>query len=110
MPSVPENSYVSPFTRLSRLLRIFVALLLAFYLLDASWFYLRRSYPQSGLASGSIHRRRVLAISDKGGKTEYTIDAVQPEEDIPCVHSLFPHATQKPCWYVARHANDPIPI
>jgi hypothetical protein len=110
MPSMPVDNYVSPFSRLSRHLRIALALLMALYLLDAIWFYIRRTYPEAGQASGSVHRRRLLAIADKGGKTEYTIDALQPEEDIPCAHSLFPHAGQKPCWYVVRHANDPIPM
>ena len=110
MPNSPADPFPSPFTRLSRILQIALALLLALFLLDALWFYLRRSYPPAGQATGSVHRRRILAISNKGGKTEYAIDAVHPEEDIPCVHSLFPHASQKPCWYVARHANDPIPM
>lgn len=105
-----DEAYVSPANLLSCLLRIALALLLALYLFDAFWFYVRRNYPGLGQASGSVHRKRLLAISDKGGKTEYTIDAVQPEEDIPCAHSLFPHAAQNPCWYVARHAKDPIPM
>lgn len=110
MHNAPAEAYVSPFTRLSRFLRIALALLLALYFFDALWFYIRRTYPKVGQASSSIHRRRILAIGNKGGKTEYAIDAVQPEEDIPCANSLFPHASQKPCWYVSRHANDPIPI
>jgi hypothetical protein len=35
---------------------------------------------------------------------------VRPEEDVPCSRSLFPQAGKRPCWYVARHANDPISI
>ena len=110
MHNPPAQPYVSPLTKLSRLLRIAVALLLALFFLDAIWFYIRRAYPAAGKSSSSIHRRRILAIANKGGKTEYTIDAVQPEEDIPCANSLFPHAAQKPCWYVTRHAKDPIPM
>jgi hypothetical protein len=110
MPNTPAIDSRSPVAKLSRLLRVTVALLLALYLLDASWFYVRRSYAAAGQASGSVHRRRILAISKKGGKTEYQTDSLQPEEDIPCAHSFFPHAAQKPCWYVTRHAGDPIPM
>jgi hypothetical protein len=102
--------YGSPLERLSRVARIVLALLLTLYFLDAFRFYVRRTYPKLGQASGSVHRRRLLAISNKGGKTEYRTDALQPEEDIPCAHSLFPHAAQQPCWYVVRHAKDPIPM
>jgi len=110
MHNEPNVAPPSPITRLSRFLRVALVLLLAVYLLDSAWFYLRRAYPGAGQASGSVHRMRLLAISDKGNKTEYTIDALQPEEDIPCAHSLFSHAAQKPCWYVVRHAKDPIPM
>ena len=78
------------------------------YSADFLWFHARLNVPQAGSATGSIHRTRLLAIPGKGGKTEYQVDALQPEEDIRCVHSLFPHAGQNPCWYVARYANDPI--
>jgi hypothetical protein len=110
MPSDPAQLYLSPFAKISRLLRIALALLFTIYFLDVVWFYARRTYPELGTSSGSIHRKRLLAISNKGNKTEYTIDAVRPEEDLPCAHSLFSHGAQKPCWYLARHANDPIPM
>jgi hypothetical protein len=41
---------------------------------------------------------------------DYEIDSQQPEEDVPCAHSLFSQAGMRPCWYVKRHANDPIPM
>jgi hypothetical protein len=98
-----------PVTKLAwRLLRIGAALLIATYLVDSAWFFLRNAYPAAGQASGSVHRVRLLAIPDKAGKTEYEIDAVQPEEDVPCSHSIFSHGGQRPCWYVTRHAKDPI--
>lgn len=90
--------------------KVAVAVLLVVYLLDAAWFYIRRTYPGAGKATGSVHRVRLLAIANKGGKTEFRVDAVQPEEDLPCANSLFWQGGQRPCWYVARHANDPIPI
>jgi hypothetical protein len=110
MPNNPADFSPSPLVKISHLARLFIALLIVVYLVDAVWFYVRRSDSEIGQASGSVHRKRLLAISDKGGKTEYTIDAVEPEEDIPCALSLFSHAGQKPCWYVTRHAADPIPM
>jgi hypothetical protein len=91
-----------------RIASLCLALLLAAYLLDTLWFQMRAWSPRLGRASGSIHRIRLLAIQDKGNKTEYQLDAIQPEEDVPCANSLFPHSSENPCWYVARHAKDPI--
>jgi len=84
--------------------------LAAVWVADAAWFYVRRSYPRAGNASGSVHRVRLLAIPDKGNKVEFQVDALQPEEDVPCASSIFPHGGQNPCWYVVRHAKDPIPM
>ena len=85
-----------------------VALFVLLYILDFAWYELRTFFPQLGQATGSVHRIRLLAIPSKGNKTEYEIDAVHPEEDVPCSHSIFPHSGNRPCWYMVRHANDPI--
>jgi len=87
-----------------------LALLLAAYLVDFTWYECRVHLPKLGAASGSVHRVRLLAIASKGNKVQYEVDTVQPEEDLPCAHSLFPQAGNRPCWYVAKHANDPIPM
>jgi hypothetical protein len=78
------------------------------YLLDFSWYYLRLNFPSLGSAASSLHRIRLIAIPGKANKVEYELDSVQPEEDVPCTRTLFPHSGQAPCWYVARHINDPI--
>jgi hypothetical protein len=87
-----------------------LALLLLLYLFDSLSFQLRLHYPAVGRATGSVHRIRLLAIPGKANKVQYQIDALQPEEDLPCAQSLFPHAGLRPCWYVTRHASDPIPM
>ncbi len=87
-----------------------VALFVALYLFDFAWYELRVLIPKLGASVGSVHRIRLLAISSKGSKIDYEIDAVHPEEDVPCSHSLFPHSGNRPCWYMVRHANDPIPM
>jgi len=87
-----------------------VALYLVIYAGDFLWLQLRAHYPVVGPTTGSVHRIRLLAIPLKNNKVEYQIDAQKPEEDLPCVRSLFPHAGIRPCWYVTRHAKDPIPM
>jgi hypothetical protein len=91
-------------------MKILAIVVAAVWVVDTSWFYIRRSYPAAGKASGSVHRVRLLAIPDKGNRTEYEVDALQPEEDVPCANSIFPHGGERPCWYVMRHAKDPIPM
>ena len=43
-------------------------------------------------------------------KTEYEFDTQQPEVDAPCVHALFPHLGDSPCWYLQRNSQKPIPM
>ena len=94
----------------ARVAAIVVALVLLVYAVDFAWYELRLHSPKFGAATGSVHRIRLLAIPNKGDKTTYELDMVHPEDDVPCSHSLLPEGGMRPCWYVARHANDPIPI
>jgi hypothetical protein len=50
---------------------------------------------------GSIVVERYDAIPEKNGKTEF---AFEPPTTQPCVHALFPHSGNPPCWYLSRHA------
>jgi hypothetical protein len=104
-----SNRSVSPSGRLVRgILVSLVALFFLVYTADFFWFHLRIMYPKAGSASASVHRTRMLAIPQKNGKVDYEMDTAKPEEDVPCSRSLFPHSNQNPCWYLTRHANDPI--
>ena len=49
----------------------------------------------------------LLAIPIKGNKVDYELDAVNPIETDPCVHSIFPHYGYTPCWYVLRQSKNP---
>jgi uncharacterized membrane protein len=91
-----------------RVFLLLVALLMLTYLADFVQYTIRAHFPKLGSATGSVHRVRMLAIPEKNNKVEYQIDAVHPEEDVRCTHSIFPHSGNRPCWYVTRHANDPI--
>jgi len=107
MPNRTDNA--SPGARL--IFRVVASLTLLFFIIyavDLTWYHARLAIPRLGVANSSVHRVRLLAIPDKGNKTEYQIDAVQPEEDVSCSRTLFPHRVLNPCWYVSRHAKDPI--
>jgi len=58
----------------------------------------------------TMARTRVLAIPKKNGKYEYQIDQLQPTEMLTCVHALFPHHGDSPCWYLKPRINLPIPV
>ncbi len=107
MPNPTDSS--SPGVRL--IFSVLASLTLLFFILyavDLTWYHVRLAVPRLGAANSSVHRVRLLAIPDKGNKTEYQIDAAQPEEDVPCSRTVFPHRSLNPCWYVSRHAKDPI--
>ncbi|HYW67877.1 MAG TPA: hypothetical protein VFB10_14365 [Candidatus Dormibacteraeota bacterium] len=93
-----------------RILFAVLALLLLLYLGDFLWFQFRMHYPSVGPTASSVHRYRLLSIPLKNNKVDYEIDSQKPEEDVPCVRSLFSHGGIRPCWYVTRHAKDPIPM
>jgi hypothetical protein len=105
-PAAPLTNRLS----VRRVLLAVVALFVLSYFVDLAWYELRVFVPKLGPAIGSVHRIRLLAISSKGNKIEYEIDAVHPEEDVPCSHSVFPQGGNHPCWYMVRHAKDPIPM
>lgn len=75
--------------------------------------YLRVRYKmirQAGDAFGTVKMERLYAIPQKNGKIEYEFDAQRPEVVMPCVHSLFPHMGNDPCWYLRRNSQKPIPM
>ena|SRR5271169_4108161 len=107
-PDLPTRS--PAMNRLRRAFLAALAIMAIAYILDLSWYHLRLSFPSLGSAAGSMHRTRIIAIAGKNNKVEYEIDSMQPEEDVPCTYTLFPHSGHAPCWYLARHLNDPIPM
>ena len=93
--------------------RIVIAALLAaavVYAADFLSFHVRMNHPKPGNPLETVTALRILAIEQKGGKTEYTVDQVQPQQTAVCVHSLFPHAGDLPCWYLKRKFAQPIPM
>jgi hypothetical protein len=70
----------------------------------------KTAHPKSGEAFGTVQMERLYAIPQKNGKVEYEFDALRPEVTMPCVHSLFPHRGDTPCWYLRRNRQKPIPM
>ncbi len=108
MTTTPASLRTARSFSLTRVVLLLIGLLMVVYLVDLAFYALRTRFPKLGAAAGSVHRIRMLAIPEKNNKVEYQIDSVRPEEDVPCSRSLFPHGGNAPCWYVTRHANDPI--
>jgi hypothetical protein len=71
---------------------------------------LRAAYPRLGKAYDSVQVERLYAIALKNGRTEYELDAQQPEVTVTCVRTLFPHQGYPPCWYVRRNSQKLIPM
>jgi hypothetical protein len=104
------DAHKDPLMIVKRTLLTAVALLFAIYAGDYLFVRFRMAYPQAGEAFGTVKMERLYAIPQKNGKIEYEFDAQQPEVATPCVHSLFPHMGNNPCWYLQRNSQKPIPM
>jgi hypothetical protein len=54
---------------------------------------------------GTVTVHPYYAVPEKGNKTEYMLG---DQTDQQCVHSLFPHMGDSPCWYLSRHTDQQI--
>jgi hypothetical protein len=95
---------------LKRTLVLLLALAALVYVLDYARVRLRVAFPKLGPALDSVQMDRLYAIALKNGRTEYELDAQQPEVTVTCVRSLFPHLGYNPCWYLRRNSQKPIPM
>lgn len=80
------------------------------YVADYLYLRIRMRQPTPTVPFESVTRTRVLAIPQKSGKLDYQIDQAQPVETLTCVHSLFPHYGDQPCWYLKPRLDRPIPV
>ena len=101
---------ISPRILSKRILIGALAALALVYCGDYLFLRLRMLHPKPADPFESIKSLRILAIPEKNGKTEYEMDAQNPEQTVTCVHSLFPHSGFSPCWYVKPRLNKPIPM
>lgn len=58
---------------------------------------------QKGL--GTVQVSHYYAVPQKNNRVEFYYGDSAAEE---CVHSLFPHLGDNPCWYVNRHKEERI--
>ena len=93
-----------------RVLASAVLLAALMYAADYGVLRYRMAHPNAAPVFGNVSMQRLYAIPQKNGKIEYEFDARQPEISVPCVHSLFPHMGQSPCWYLQRQSQKPIPM
>ena len=56
---------------------------------------------------GTVTIHPYYAVPQKNHKTEYLFDDPRDER---CVHSLFPHVGDSPCWYLSRNKDRRINI
>ena len=85
-------------------------LLLFSYALDYVVLRGRMLHPTASLPLEHLTRRRLLAIKVKNGTYEYELDEINPTETLTCVHALFPHLGDPPCWYLKPRLDKPIII
>jgi hypothetical protein len=80
------------------------------YIFDYVYVSIRIMHAKTSDPFETITSLRILAIDEKGNKTEYSVDPVQPQQTGVCVHALFPHNGDMPCWYLKRKFAQPIPM
>jgi hypothetical protein len=85
---------------LQRLFLVGVVLLAIVYGVDLCVFRYRLATKRQPF--GSVTVEHYDAVLHKDGKSELIFD---PPVQQTCVHSLFPHVGDPPCWYLSRHAE-----
>jgi len=84
---------------------IFCGLVLGTFLAD--YLALKLPIPPGRQQLGSVTVHRFYRIPLKSGKTEVQYDG---DYTYDCVHALFPHFGDKPCWYLSRRTEQWIDI
>jgi hypothetical protein len=79
-----------------------VAILLAALVWTVDWLLLHHKVAQDANAFGAVEVRYRFAIHLKNRRIEQRSEKPRMEE---CVHSMFPHYNESPCWYLARHPD-----
>jgi len=89
-----------------RLFQVAAGLLLLLAIVYAGdYLWLRVRIWRHQNAFGSVEVQPYYAIAEKNNKTQFI--SADPLT-VPCVHALFPHFGDNPCWYVSRHTDQRI--
>jgi len=82
---------------------VLAALLAAWAGCEDLWLRYRMAH---GTATNLFEQVTIYEAGEiKGGKLEYYMDQPQMQE---CVHAIFPHFGNAPCWYLKRHTTQVI--
>ncbi len=87
-------------------LRIVAAIVLAtafVYMVDYGILRFRVASNRQPFSTVTVHP--YYAVPQKDQKTEFMLG---DPTDQQCVHSLFPHMGDSPCWYLTRHTDQQI--
>jgi len=85
------------------LARVFITLVFAtaaLYAIDYGILRYRIASKRTPFATVTVHPYD--AVPQKDHKTEFLFEDPVNET---CVHSLFPHMGDTPCWYLTRHTD-----
>jgi hypothetical protein len=55
-----------------------------------------------GTPTSTVTVYHYLAIQEKNNRQEFVF---QGTEEQTCVHSMFPHMSDPPCWYAVKHTE-----
>jgi len=80
-----------------RIALLILVCLAVLYTGDYAWVRLRGSN-----AFGTVLVKPYYAVRQKNGKPDYYF--LDPQTQA-CVHALFPHLGDPPCWYLSGHAR-----
>jgi hypothetical protein len=97
-------------TLAKRILLAVVSAVAIIYIFDFVSVRVRMLHQKPADPFETVTALRILAIDEKGNKTEYTVDPLQPQQTAECVHALFPHNGDPPCWYLKRKFAQPVPM
>jgi len=78
---------------------LFISILALAVLYAGDYLSLRYRIPKGRAQYGIVKIQSYYAVGLKSGKTEFMF--LGPKNQ-PCVHSLFPHFGDSPCWYLNR--------
>jgi hypothetical protein len=80
-----------------------VLFLLVFYAADTARLHYKIAKSQDAVEKVQISL--YYAVPQKNNRVEFYSGDSRMEE---CVHALFPHQGDNPCWYVQRHKEERI--
>jgi hypothetical protein len=67
----------------------------------ADWIVLRiRMVRQTAFSTVTVHQFLATPLKNHTDEYDYVGAVAQP-----CVRSIFPHASDSPCWWLRRHAT-----